>query len=197
MTLLERIQNIEILKDDPIYDEIHEHKGNLVIITHPEMHKSIVNRMWKEALIEADIDVVDLYELYPDLKLDVFEEQQRLLKYDKVIFQFPFYWYSSPPLLKQYFDEVFLFNYAYGPEGTKLNGKLFGLAITVGSPESDYTAEGFNKFTLNELLTPFESTFHYVGANYIGHFTQYGTVNHATESELIEGKKQYIEFIKK
>ncbi|MCE4957380.1 DapH/DapD/GlmU-related protein [Macrococcoides caseolyticum] len=28
MSLLERIQNIEILKDDPIYDEIHEHKGN-------------------------------------------------------------------------------------------------------------------------------------------------------------------------
>lgn len=28
MTLLERIQNIEILKDDPIYDEIHENKGN-------------------------------------------------------------------------------------------------------------------------------------------------------------------------
>lgn len=171
--------------------------STLVIITHPEIHQSIVNRMWKDALIKADIDVVDLYELYPDSKLDVFEEQQRLLKYDKVIFQFPFYWYSSPPLLKQYFDEVFLFNYAYGPEGTKLNGKLFGLAITVGSPESDYTAEGFNKFTLNELLTPFESTFYYVGANYIGHFTQYGTVNHATESELIEGKKRYIEFIKK
>ncbi|RAK49669.1 hypothetical protein BHX94_04440 [Macrococcoides bohemicum] len=92
---------------------------------------------------------------------------------------------------------MFLFNYAYGPKGTKLNGKLFGLAVTVGSPESDYTAEGFNKFTLNELLTPFESTFHYVGTNYVGHFAQYGTVNHATESELIEGKKQYIEFIKK
>ncbi|MBC9874465.1 NAD(P)H-dependent oxidoreductase [Macrococcoides bohemicum] len=169
--------------------------STLVIITHPEMHISIVNRMWKEALIEADIDVVDLYELYPDSKLDVSKEQQRLLKYDKVIFQFPFYWYSSPPLLKQYFDEVFLFNYAYGPEGTKLNGKLFGLAVTVGSPESDYTAEGFNKFTLNELLTPFESTFHYVGAKYIGYFAQFGTVNHATESELREGTKRYIEFV--
>ncbi|MCH4985647.1 NAD(P)H-dependent oxidoreductase [Macrococcoides goetzii] len=169
--------------------------STLVIITHPEMHKSIVNRMWKEALIEADIDVVDLYELYPDSKLDIYEEQQRLLKYDKVIFQFPFYWYSSPPWLKQYLDEVFLFNYAYGPEGTKLNGKSFGLAVTVGSQESDYTAAGFNKFTMDELLTPFEATFHYVGAQYIGYFVQFGTVNHATESELREGTKRYIEFV--
>lgn len=171
--------------------------STLVIITHPEMNKSIVNRMWKEALNEADIDVADLYELYPDSKIDIDKEQQRLLKYDKVIFQFPFYWYSSPPLLKQYLDEVFLFNYAYGPEGTKLNGKSFGLAVTVGSPESDYAAEGFNKFTLDELLTPFEATFYYIGAKYIGHFAQFGTVNHATEGELIEGTKRYIEFIKK
>lgn len=169
--------------------------STLVIITHPEIKKSIVNRMWKEALIEADIDVVDLYELYPDSKLDIDKEQQRLLKYDKVIFQFPFYWYSSPPLLKKYLDEVFLFNYAYGPEGTKLNGKSFGLAVTVGSPESDYSAEGFNKFTLDELLTPFEATFHYIGAKYIGYFAQFGTVNHATENELIEGTKRYIEFV--
>lgn len=169
--------------------------STLVMITHPEMNKSIVNSMWKEALIEADIDVVDLYELYPDSKLDVSEEQQRLLKYNKVIFQFPFYWYSSPPLLKQYLDEVFLFNYAYGPEGTKLKGKLFGLAVTVGSPESDYTAQGFNKYTLNELLTPFEATFNYIGAKYIGYFAQFGTVNHATTSELIEGTKRYIEFV--
>lgn len=169
--------------------------STLVIITHPEMNKSIVNRMWKEAIFEADIDVVDLYELYPNSKLDVSEEQQRLLKYDKVIFQFPFYWYSSPPLLKQYLDEVFLFNYAYGPKGTKLNGKSFGLAVTVGSPESDYTVEGFNKHTLNELLTPFEATFHYIGAKYIGYFAQFGTVNHATERELIEGTKRYIEFV--
>lgn len=169
--------------------------STLVIITHPEMHQSIVNRMWKEALNEADIDVVDLYELYPDSKLDVSEEQQRLLKYDKVIFQFPFYWYSSPPLLKQYLDEVFLFNYAYGPKGTKLKDKSFGLAVTVGSPESDYTAKGFNKFTMDELLTPFEATFHYVGAKYIGYFVQFGTVNHTIESELREGTKRYIEFI--
>lgn len=169
--------------------------STLVIITHPEMHQSIVNRMWKEALNEADIDVVDLYELYPDSKLDVSEEQQRLLKYDKVIFQFPFYWYSSPPLLKQYLDEIFLFNYAYGPKGTKLKDKSFGLAVTVGSPESDYTAKGFNKFTMDELLTPFEATFHYIGAKYIGYFAQFGTVNHAIESELREGTKRYIEFI--
>ncbi|WP_414051911.1 NAD(P)H-dependent oxidoreductase [Macrococcus animalis] len=168
----------------------------LVIIVHPEMYQSRVNRMWKDALQQENIDVCDLYAMYPDSKIDIEAEQADLLKYDKIVFQFPFYWYSSPPLLKQYLDEVFLFNFAYGPEGNKLHSKKFALGITVGSPVSDYTVQGFNRFTMDELLTPFAATFHYVGAEYVGYYAQYGTVNHATEAELVEGTKQYIEFVK-
>lgn len=168
----------------------------LVIIIHPDMENSVVNRMWKNALINEQIDVVDLNELYPDRNIDVAREQERLMSYDTIVFQFPLYWYSSPPLLKQYQDEVFLFNFAYGPEGTKLRDKKFAIATTVGSLEEDYSEEGSNRFTLDTLLSPFVATFNYIGAQYKGHFEQYGKVNHATKNELIEGSKRYIEFVK-
>lgn len=168
----------------------------LVIITHPDMENSVVNRMWKNALISEQIDVVDLYELYSENKIDVEREQERLMNYETIVFQFPLYWYSSPPLLKQYQDEVFLFNFAYGPEGTKLRDKKFAIATTVGSLEDDYSEEGSNQYTLETLLSPFIATINYIGAKYKGHFAQYGTVNHATNAELIEGSKRYIEFVK-
>ena len=67
----------------------------LVIIIHPDMENSVVNRMWKNALISEQVDVVDLYELYPDRNIDVAREQERLMSYDTIVFQFPLYWYSS------------------------------------------------------------------------------------------------------
>ncbi|WP_412520514.1 NAD(P)H-dependent oxidoreductase [Staphylococcus simulans] len=167
----------------------------LVMIAHPNMEQSIVNRMWKDALIHEAVDVVDLYKQYPDSQLDVSTEQARLLNYDAIVFQFPLYWYSSPPLLKQYLDEVLLFNYAYGPKGTKLQNKKFAIATTVGSLEADYSEEGSNHYTLETLLSPFIATFNYIGAHYQGYFAQYGTVNHATTAELAEGTKRYVEFV--
>lgn len=168
----------------------------LVIITHPDMKHSVVNRMWKDAVVSEQIDMVELYGLYPDSKIDVSREQERLLNYDTIVFQFPLYWYSSPPLLKQYLDEVFLYNFAYGPEGTKLHNKKFAIATTVGSLEEDYSKEGSNGFALETLLSPFIATFNYIGAKYKGYFAQYGTVNHASYDDLLEGTKQYIAFIK-
>jgi putative NADPH-quinone reductase len=60
------------------------------------------------------------------------ESEQRLLsEHDRVIFQFPWYWYSSPAMIKAYQDEVFTYNFAYGSKGDKLSGKEFKIATTV------------------------------------------------------------------
>lgn len=93
----------------------------LVLIAHPHIESSRVNKKWKEsALNQTDLTVHDLYETYCDQPIDVKVEQQLLLAHDRIVFQFPLYWYSSPPLLKQWFDEVFTFGWAHGPGGTKL-----------------------------------------------------------------------------
>ncbi|MFN1209046.1 NAD(P)H-dependent oxidoreductase, partial [Enterococcus lactis] len=36
---------------------------------------------------------------------------QRLAQYDRILFQFPMYWYSAPALMKKYEDDVFSKNF--------------------------------------------------------------------------------------
>ncbi|WP_258552789.1 NAD(P)H-dependent oxidoreductase [Helicobacter fennelliae] len=50
-------------------------------------------------------------------------EQALLESAQNIIFQFPVYWFSCPPLLRKYFDDVFTHGWAYGSKGGKLKGK--------------------------------------------------------------------------
>jgi hypothetical protein len=73
----------------------------LIIVTHPEIEKSVINKRWIEELEKypEKYTVHQLYKAYPDGKIDVTKEQKLMESYDKIVFQFPFYWFSSPPLL--------------------------------------------------------------------------------------------------
>ncbi|GIQ64649.1 hypothetical protein PACILC2_32170 [Paenibacillus cisolokensis] len=73
----------------------------LTLVAHPRLQESRVNRTWKERLEkEQNITVHDLYQTYPTEVLDVEREQRLLTEHDRIVFQFPFYWHSTPPLLK-------------------------------------------------------------------------------------------------
>ncbi len=86
----------------------------LVIVTHPKMKTSKVNKhLMTEANRLEQIDILDLYAEYPNCDIDVKKEQERILQYDRVVLQFR-YWYSSPPLLKAWFDRILTPGYAYG-----------------------------------------------------------------------------------
>ena len=66
-------------------------------------------------------------------KIDVRAEQELLVSHDVIVSQHPFYWYSSPALLKEWQDLVLEHGWAYGRGGTKLTGKILFNAITAGS----------------------------------------------------------------
>lgn len=106
----------------------------LVILAHPDMESSRVNRRWKEELLQNpdDIALHELYTTYPDGKIDVSREQELLEMHDHMMLQFPLYWYSYPPLLKTWFDDVFTHGWAYGSKGNRLKGKRMGLAMSIG-----------------------------------------------------------------
>jgi glutathione-regulated potassium-efflux system ancillary protein KefG len=60
----------------------------------------------------------DLYETYPDFAIDIEAEQEKLLTaHDVIALQFPLYWYSTPALLKEWLDLVWLHGFAYGEDG--------------------------------------------------------------------------------
>ena len=96
----------------------------LLTFAHPAYHKSRANRALLEAVQTLDrLTVNDLYETYPDFMIDVPREQELLLSHDVLVFQHPFYWYSSPAHLKEWLDLVLTHGFAYGHEGKALLGK--------------------------------------------------------------------------
>ena len=88
-----------------IYKNFEERKmimKTLVILVHPDMENSKANKRWKEELLKYpdEIEIHELYKEYPDWNINVKKEQELIEKYDHIIFQFPLYWFSCPPLLK-------------------------------------------------------------------------------------------------
>ena len=159
----------------------------LVLFAHPALHKSRINRQLIATIRNLEnVTINDLYEEYSDFYIDVKREQQLLIDHDIIIFQHPFYWYSSPAILKQWEDLVLEFGFAYGPGGIKLQQKLALSAITVGGPLSAYRRDGYNYFTIRELLTPFEQTARFCGMIYLPPFVIPGALR-IREKEEISG----------
>ena len=94
-------------------------------------------RLSKVAQEVRGVTFHDLYELYPDFDVQIDQEQELLISHDMIILQHPFYWYSCPPLLKQWIDLVLEHGWAYGKEGNTLKGKkMFNAISTGGSPDA-------------------------------------------------------------
>lgn len=140
----------------------------LVLYAHPAPHKSRINR--RLAAVAREIDGVtfrDLYELYPDFLIDVEEEQKLLQQHDVIVLQHPFYWYSAPSLVKEYLDLVLTYGWAYGEGGTALQGKSLLQAISAGGSEEIYCPQGRNRYTIRQLLAPFDQTAVLCGVRYL------------------------------
>lgn len=156
----------------------------LVIVAHPDLKQSRVNLHWMRALEQrTNFKVKNLAELYPDYRFDIAQEQADLSECERIILQFPLFWYSSPAILKKWIDDVFTPGFAYARGGDKLSGKELMLSISVGAPEDGYRAFGFNNFTLDELLRPFQQTANYVKARLVAPYIFYQSV-FASQEEI-------------
>jgi glutathione-regulated potassium-efflux system ancillary protein KefG len=143
----------------------------LILFAHPALEKSRVNRhLFRAPEDVPGVTLVDLYEEYPDFQIDVRREQERLLEHDVIAFQHPFYWYSSPALLKEWMDLVLEHGFAYGKGGDALRGKSLFNAVTTGGPREAYRPEGYNRFTMRQLLAPFDQTANLCGMRYLAPF---------------------------
>lgn len=170
----------------------------LVIVIHPKIEESIINKRWIEELNKYPDKyfVHKLYDIYPDEKIAIEKEKKLIESYDKIVFQFPFYWFNCPPLLKKWLDEVLTYGWAYGSKsGYKVSGKKIALAISVGIDEHEYNSFGKYKYTLQELTTPFELTFEYIKADYKPFFAYYGIELNASREWIEKSVPKYIDFL--
>ena len=133
----------------------------LVLTAHRTPDESRINK----ALIEAvrplpNVTVHELIRAYPDYRIDVAREQALLQSHDAVVMLFPFYWYSSPAILSEWQDAVLTYGFAYGSEGTQLHGKPLQLVVA-------YTAQGYNRYPVQDLLLPFHAMANLTGMDYL------------------------------
>lgn len=168
----------------------------LVVATHPDIENSRVNRVWLEALKkEKNITVRFLDEIYKQNKIiDIEEEKRYLESADRVVFQFPFYWYTMPALMREYFDKTLEYGWAYGPNGDALKGKEFLVAISVGAPEYSYIGGGYNNFTITELLRPLEATANAIQMIYLPYFALFD-IPRLSDEGIKESAYKYIKYI--
>ena len=157
----------------------------LVLLAHPSIDRSEVNRPLADAAKGVEgVNLVDLYAEYPDFQIDIDREQERLLNHDAIVFQHPLYWYSTPAILKEWQDLVLEHGFAYGSEGTALHGKIFLNAISAGGCEAAYCSEGYNHFSIRELLHPLEQTAVLCGMIYLAPFALFGSRTAVEENRL-------------
>jgi len=149
----------------------------LIILGHPHFDKSLANKTIIDELQNSnlDIEVRHLQALYPNYKIDAKAEQEALLRHQTIVFQYPVYWYNMPAILKQWFDVVFEYQFAYGSKGDKLKGKNFIPSFTVGAPENEYKTLGEHHFRVYEFCKNLEQTAYYAQMNYVEPFYFHGT----------------------
>lgn len=163
----------------------------LVLFAHPRFEKSRVNKALVHAIPKhANITFHDLYERYPNFNIDVAYEKKLLAEHSIIIWHHPFFWYSCPPLLKQWIDLVLEFGWAYGPGGDALQDKYIFNTITSGGPRSVYSKEGNNRFTVQEFLAPFDQTARLCKMKYLPPFAVQGT-HRMSQDEINECATRY------
>lgn len=160
---------------------------NLVIFSHTYFDKSNVNKALLDSLKDTpNLEVRNLNAKYPDGKIDVAAELSALKSAQNIYFQFPLFWFSTPSLLKEWQDSV-LTAILYGENPKMLEGKKFGVIVTIGSTEDKYKEMG----GLDKFLVPLVTSFSYLGATSLPTHGIYGA-HHIEDMDSVIKKYQAI-----
>jgi glutathione-regulated potassium-efflux system ancillary protein KefF len=158
--------------------------GPYVLAAHPNWRESRVNRrLLKAARSVEGVAVQDLYGTYPDYDIDVAGEQSRVAATPLLVLLHPIQWYSMPALMKLWLDDVLTHGWAYGHDGTALQGKDLWLVATTGGPESSYHPQGYNRYFFDAFLPAYEQTAALCGMRFLPPLLLHGA-NRVSEAEI-------------
>ena len=167
-------------------------KKTLIILAHPDLTRSMANKKLKEEVEKnTDIIVHNIYEEYPNGKINLEKELNLLKETGTLILQFPMQWFNCPSLLKEWIDTVFMAAH-FTESGEKiLANKKIGLAVTTGAPKEVYEGK------LEGILAPFVLSIDYLNAKNIPIFSVHGVMpGKISEAEIEENAKKYAEYLK-
>ena len=127
-------------------------KKTLIIFAHPHFEYSHANVELVKAYDNLEnVDFKDLYEEYPDFHIASFRERKRIREYERLVFHFPLIWFTCPPLLKLWIDEVFDIKWM-AEQNHPLQNKDAFIIVTLGGKEENYSPDGLYNTTVPELM---------------------------------------------
>lgn len=172
-------------------------KNILIVCGHTNMNDSVANKniieKLKDDISNAEFDI--LSELYPDYKIDVQKEQEKLLKADIIVLQYPIFWYSMPSLLERWMEEVFKHGFSHGSTGDKLKGKKLIISFTTGAPEEAYSKSGRMGHDIEDFLNPIKVTCRECQMNLSGIVKTYGVsyqIRNDKSDEILEKTNKHV-----
>jgi putative NADPH-quinone reductase len=147
----------------------------LVVFADPALQRSrLSRRVGNAARTFPDVQVQDLYELYPDFYIDAHSERQLLKGARLVIFSFQLAWYGMPSLLKEWFDAVIKPEWARLDGAGCLHGKRCWAIVDCNGFADDYRPGGRHARPLEDYLLPLEQTVRACGMDWLGPHVYYG-----------------------
>lgn len=171
---------------------MNKESGQVVILlAHPNIQESNANKELIKSVKDNDrVTVYDLYGKNEDL-FNVDEWSRILTNAVALIFQFPFYWLSAPYMMKKWEDEV-LTHLAKTPA---IAGKQLTVVVTTGSDNDSYRSGGRNRFTVDELLRPYQAAAIHSGLVWQTPLVVYGTESDDPAKRIAQGAIQYKRLI--
>ncbi len=172
----------------------------LVIVDHPFYDQSVVNRRWLDEVRKYPDEflVHNLQSSYPRSSIDSALEHSIIDNNGSIVFQFPLFWFNSPPMLKLWCDTVLTPGWAYAG-GKHLTGRKIALAVTCGGVEEQYHKDSKFGYTLEELLNSYICTIKHCHAEYAGLFSFYGAKPVKGDLDInvvAQSARDYVEFLR-
>lgn len=125
-------------------------------------------------------------------------EMDKLEACDVLVFNFPFWWFGLPAILKGWVDRVFAMGFAYGNgKGVYENGvfkdKTAFICMTTGGPEMAYN--GGKNGDLDTILFPIHhGMFYFVGMTVLPPFISFSPAR-KSEDELKAELERYTSYL--
>ncbi|TCD53575.1 flavodoxin family protein [Alloscardovia theropitheci] len=166
---------------------------NILIVsghTYPEnsiANKHIISLLKKQY---PDTHIDDLYTLYPDYRINVASEQEKLKNADIIIIQSPIFWYYMTSLVSRWIEEVFTYGWAYGSSGNALSGKKIIFSVTAGADNEFYNSQSSAEISIDEMMKPYIVSANYCSMDYVGTVFTGGMMNFTELST--SDKENYI-----
>ncbi|MCD7901363.1 MAG: NAD(P)H-dependent oxidoreductase [Bacteroides sp.] len=131
----------------------------LILLAHPNINTSRANKEMIDFVRDEDgVVVIDLYEhATEEFDLDFWSRQ--MSEASALIFQFPLYWMSAPYMLKRWQDEVFI----HLSKSPIILGKPCLVVTSTGSEQESYRSRGRNRYTIDEILRPYQASILHAG----------------------------------